>query len=244
MDPSLLFLPGKRVDITFDLDSDTPIVRSSVVYEFFPETQICIVSQPSRPFSTEWKSKVGYLSIIAYTNKRKVRYGLKCKIQKIVKDYVLSGKGRVSAIFLEYQLPIEELNLRSAYRINLGAEFDVKGKLIFNNESYFTGKDFKIDNLSATGLGLIVPKKKIYDSFINAKVGTEVVIGLVIQDINFKDKKNVVSAVAKVMRVEIMSDHALIGLKFEKMSNKDSEHIGYFVHNVQIYWIQKMRKYQ
>ncbi len=89
---------------------------------------------------------------------QKFRVGYKCEIKNFLSNYKLANNNTIPAIQIQYHLPPIELNIRSAFRLKPTAKHEVLGKLIFNGKSYFSGKDFKVFNISITGIGFLIPK--------------------------------------------------------------------------------------
>ncbi len=233
-----IFIPSIGIDIIFNIDSLTPYSRSSIIYDVDFNDETIIIAQPLTPFSKNTTFKQLHLTSIIYFKNRKLRAGLKCSKFKLIKSYTLENKETVPAVALKYELPVKEANIRSAFRLPLSTNYIIKGKIIHENLEYFTAQDFSIRDISLTGLGLSIPKKRKNHSnpLIKLRSADDIALGIILINIT-KDKPiGTIPIRAQVTRVNLnYSDtHILVGLKILKIETPTETILNKFIHDAQI----------
>ncbi len=233
-----IFFPSVGVDIVFGMDSLAPYSRSSIIYDVDFNDKTIIIAQPLTPFSKNTVFKQLHVTSIIYYKNRKLRAGLNCIKFKIIDKYMLANKTTVPAVALQYELPVNEANIRSAFRLPLSTNYIIKGKVIHEDLEYYTPRDFSIRDISLTGLGLAIPKKRNKHTNPLIKLNSDDKIALGIILINMEKDKPIgtIPIRAKVMRVNTnYSDtHVLIGLKILKIESQTETILNKFIHAAQI----------
>ncbi|MBU2429882.1 MAG: hypothetical protein KKH99_04235 [Proteobacteria bacterium] len=233
-----IFVPSLGVDMVFDMDSLAPYSRSSIIYDIDTDTSTVTIAQPHIPFSKNTKFKDLYLTTIIKNKNRKTRVGLQCTAFRIIDHYPLANKATVPAVCFQYQLPIKETNIRSAFRLPLNTKYIIKGKILYENFEYYTSKDFSIRDISLTGLGLIVPKKKkgVINPLSQMKTNTILLIGIILIDVNQKEPAGTLPLKAQATRINTnhSDDYVLIGCKILNLESSKENILNHFIHAAQI----------
>lgn len=233
-----IYVPSLGVDMVFDMDSLAPYSRSSIIYDIDLKKNTVTIAQPHIPFSKNTKFKDLYLTTIIKNKNRRTRVGLQCTAFRIIDQYPLANKETVPAVCFKYQLPIKETNIRSAFRLPLNTKYIIKGKIIYDNFEYYTSKDFSIRDISLTGLGLIVPKKKkgIVNPLSKIETDTMLLIGIILIDINKKEPAGTLPIKAQATRINTnhSTDYVLIGCKIINLESSKENILNHFIHAAQI----------
>lgn len=242
-----IFSPGIGVDIVFNPDSLSPIVKSSIIYDCDHKSKTMIISQTTPPVLPNFGYEaMGITTLTTNEFSQKIRVGMNCNILKFIDNYSLTNSSAAKAILLEYRLPVIETNLRSAYRLELASTFQAACKLIYKGQTYLSGQYFKVHNISATGIGLLIPKKakKKRNFFIDIKPGTECKIGLALRNIHSNTESVTISVTAKVIwkNTNFNPLSGFAGLKFIKISKEDEAALSKFIHEAQVYIIREMSR--
>lgn len=245
-DPNIkYFSPGTGIDLVFNLDSQSPVSRSSIIFDCDYKKKIMVVAQSTPPILKSSQYKQLHVSTLVKKELAEVvRYGFSCSIEKIIGNYKLANRKTAPAIFLKYYTPSIEVNIRSAYRLHPSQSFDVMGKIIYNNEEFFSGRHFKIHNISITGAGLLIPK------FIAGKVnplneiepGKEAIIGLILKIADNEDDLTTVTSRVRFMRANsnYNKKFGFSGVKFERLRIADEEELSKFIHEAQLHEIRHL----
>ncbi len=241
-----IFLPSVGVDIVFDISSLTPHSRSSIIYDTDFENNIITVAQPLAPLSEKTTCKELYLSTIIHEKNRKIRVGLEFKSYKIIRQYRLANNKHVTAVDIHYALPAKEINIRSAFRLPLSANFIIKGKILYQKLEYYTSRDFSIRDISLTGVGLVIPQKKNNrtNPLTGIKINETVHMGLILIDINQDKPFGAFSLKAKVRRKnsKYSDTHCLIGLQTTVLKPGNEELLNKFIHDAQIDELKRLSR--
>lgn len=244
--PDKIFLPSVGVDIVFNMNSLEPYSRSTIIYDVDFSKKAIIIAQPHIPISKNTSFKELHLTTIIQDKTRKLRVGIACKHFKLIKRYTLSNKETVPAVLLKYELPANETNIRSAFRLPLSAKYIVKGKILYNILEYYTPRDFSIRDISLAGLGLVIPKKrnKTVNALTELKLKDEINLGIILVNISQDKPIDTLPIKARVIRStpDYSDTHALMGLKILNLG-KGSEAILYrFIHDAQIDELNRLSK--
>ena len=231
-------MPSVGVDLVFDMNSTNPISRSSIIYDTdYPKSTIT-VAQPLRPITSTTVFGQLHLTTIIFNGTRKIRIGIQCHPIEFNEQYRLANQAISKAIVLKYTHPVSETNIRSAFRLPLSQKYTIKAKLIHNQTEYYTAKDFSIRDISFTGMGLVIPKKK--GTSANPLTGvkkTDVIpLGLIL--VAKGEEKPIGTFPLKTMVVRTNSNysdsHVLVGLKIIEISQKNESLLNRFIHNAQV----------
>jgi len=245
-DINKIFLPSVGVNIIFNINSLTPYSRASIIYDVDFRNKVMTVAQPLIAFSKNTTFKALHLTTILHDKNRKMRVGVECSHFKLIEQYKLAGKTNVSAVLLTYELPVKESNIRSAFRLPLSTKHIIKAKILYNNLEYSSSRDFSIRDVSITGLGLIVPKKR--NNNINPlgeiKINEKIIVNIIL--IRMDQNKPVGTLPLKVQIARINSNysstHSLVGLRILSIGSNSETVLSRFIHNAQIDELKRISK--
>ncbi len=244
-DVSKIFLPSVGVDLVLNMNTDFPISKSSIIYDSNFKKRTITVAQPATPITPNTQFEQLHLTTLVYLNQRRSRIGLRCKSVKFINDYPMANGALTKALVVEYQLPATESNIRSAFRLPVGSRYTVKAKLVYNKQEYRTPSDFKIKDISFSGLGLVILEKKGKDNALyTLNPGTELIMGLALVD---KDQPGAVGTFPikiKVARINsnYSETHTLIGLQITSITQENESVLNQFIHAAQIDELKRISK--
>ncbi|TWI68906.1 PilZ domain-containing protein [Desulfobotulus alkaliphilus] len=247
--PEKTLLPGTGIEVVFNLNSLSPMIRSAMLLDVSFSKQELIISQtiPTISRTTSFK-EMHVTTLMREKSGGKKRYGFKCRIKDFQKNYLLSDGSEPEVLLLHHEKDIQEINIRSGYRISPGKNFPVFAKLVYNGKEYICGKDFSIRDLSVTGVGLVAPKNKNSDNtaLLNLKNGTPIALGMVLSypkgDRIAREK---VVCAGKVARANphYNKNAGVLGLHFIKMVSEGEESLMRFIHEAQLEEIRQLSRY-
>ena len=233
-----IFLPSVGVDLVFDMDSLTPVSRSSIIYDTHYEDQTITIAQPLVPITADTQFEQLHLTTTAYQKPRKIRVGVSCRPIKFIDQYQLVNKSAAKALLIQYSEPAIETNIRAAFRLPLSLRHSIKAKLLFKGVEFFTANHFKIKDISFAGLGIVVHKKpdKKPNLLLELDIGTLVPLGMILVDKNQKEPIGTFPIKTKVVRINpnYSETHILIGLKITAIMPENEDLLNRFIHNAQI----------
>ncbi len=239
------FKPGIGVEIVLNLNYEVPMTRSSIIFEADAKKKTLIIAQSTPQIlpSTEFK-EMHITTLVKKELDVKFRVGYKCKVLNFIKDYKLSNQKLIPAIEIQYEKKPVEINIRSAYRLPPSSKFEVLGKMIYNGESFFTGNEFNIYNVSISGLGILIPKtiKTERNPLMDMEAGEVAKVGLVLKNNSGKKEEILtVSSSIRVMRIKgnHTEDNSFAGMQFIEIKNVFEEKLGKFIHEAQMFDIRK-----
>ncbi len=243
-DINKIFIPSARVDIILDMNSMAPDSRSSIVYDVDFNTQTITIAQPFIPFSRNTSFKELYLTAIIPGKNKKIRVGIECSHLNLIDQYPLANNKNVAAVLLKYKLPVKESNIRSAFRLPLSTRYIIKGKILYDNLEYNTSRDFSIRDISLTGIGIVVPKKKNNKIHPLSKIDIhkEIKVGIILVDMNQEKPVGTLPLKVQVMRINLSNSatHAWIGLQFILLKRNDENILNKFIHGAQIEELKRL----
>nr|NJM01024.1 hypothetical protein [Desulfobacula sp.] len=141
-----------------------PYYRSSIIYDVDFKNETITIAQPLKAFSKKTAFKELHLTTIIQGKNRKARVGVKCRDFKLIDQYLLANQKKVPAIILDYMLPIEETNIRSAFRLSLSTKYFIKTIIQHKNIEYKSPDDFTVRDISLNGIGIVIPKTAIQNN--------------------------------------------------------------------------------
>ncbi|MBF0204233.1 MAG: hypothetical protein HQK67_07945 [Desulfamplus sp.] len=233
-----IFSPSTGIEIVLNLNSLHPIAASSIIYDVIHNKKHIIVAQPLNYITKSTVFDEMHLTTLMKVDLDKKRFGIKCKPLIFHRDYPLFDNSRVGAITLEYKPPLLETNIRSAYRMPMGSNFTVKAKLIFNNNSYYSTKDFFIKDISITGIGIIIPIKlhKTTNPLTDLKRHSKGVIGLLLISPNSKQPFATIPLKIEIIRTDsnYSENYIFAGIKFIGLTQDKEVQLNKFIHMAQL----------
>ena len=127
-----------------------------------------------------------------------------------------------------------------------GGRYAVKAKIVYRKQEYRTPSDFKVKDISFSGLGLVIleRKKKRDTPLSSLKVGTEMILGLALVD---RDQPGAIATFplkVQVVRINMnySETHTLIGLKITSINRENEEVLNRFIHTAQIEELKRISK--
>ncbi len=230
-----IFFPSTGVDIVLDIDSDTPRSRSSIIYDADYKKQIFVVAQPNPAITPSTPYEQLHLTTITNINHRKARIGISCRPIRFISNYPLANKTTTKAVVLSYTPPATETNIRAAFRLSMSARHTVQGKLQIDNTEYHSDKDFKIKDISFSGLGMVVAKN-ITSRLTQLKAGTLLSMGISLVDNKKEAPIDTFALKVRVVRVNknYSESHILFGMKIDSIAPSNEDHLIKFIHDAQI----------
>ncbi|WDP88947.1 MAG: PilZ domain-containing protein [Desulfobacter sp.] len=233
-----IFLPSVGVDLVFNMDTDTPISRASIIYDADYKNKTITIAQPNPALTPNTAFDQLHLTTIVHTGQRRTRIGINCLPVKFIENYPLANRTTTRALILQYTLPASETNIRSAFRLAVSTSHTVKGKLLYNQKDFFTVKDFRVKDISFTGLGIVVPKKrgKAVPVLAGLRVGTLLPMGISLVDNKKETPLATFPLKVKVVRVNqnYSETHILIGMRIQGITPENEELLIKFIHEAQI----------
>jgi hypothetical protein len=245
LDIKKIFLPSSGIDMVFNINSITPYSKSSIIYDVDYSRATITIAQTANPFSRDTTFKELHLSCIVNEKNRKFRAGVKCTKFKVINDYVLAGKTKVQAVIFKYQLPVEEINIRSAFRLSLGLDYSIKGKIVYKGHELYTGKDFAVKDISMSGIGIVIPRRiKAAHPLAKVRKNEEIAIGVIL--INNSQEAPVSTFPIKAKAVRIIPDfseiHSFIGFKIIDLKTDRENILNKYIHAAQIDELKKLSR--
>ncbi|MBF0572431.1 MAG: PilZ domain-containing protein [Desulfamplus sp.] len=241
-----VFAPSTGVEIVFNLNSLNPFTSSSIIYDADHKKKSIIVAQPNRRITPSTSFEEMHLTTLLKVDLEKKRFGIKCKPSIFHNDYCLFDNSKVAAITVEYTPPLLETNIRSAYRMPITKDYTVKAKLIFNNNSYYSTKDFFIRDISISGLGIIVPirRNKIINPLSTLKRHSQAVIGMLLMTPNSKQPFATIPLKIEVARLNQnqSENHIFIGVKFIGLTPDKEGQLNKFIHMAQLDGLRRLSR--
>jgi len=246
-DVKKIFFPSVGVNLVFNINTDFPISKSSIIYDADFKDQTITIAQPSIPVTPNTPFEQLHLTTLVYINQHRIRIGIRCKPIRFINNYPIANGTPVKAVVVQYRLPAIETNIRSAFRLPMtGSRYGVKGKIIHHNQEYRTPGDFKIKDISFSGLGLIILEKKgQHPPPLSArKAGTKMIMGLALVDRDQPGAIKTVSVQIQIARINMNYSelHTLIGLKITNITREDEEVLNQFIHTAQIEELKRISK--
>jgi hypothetical protein len=226
-----------------------PDVRAAVIYECNHDLSQMVISQTRPKIDPSFEFNEMDITVLVEEDlNQKNRNGLGCMILRYLKDYMISEQTTENALLVEYFLPIKEMNVRSAFRFEPDNMFTVEGVIDAGEKQYVSGRDFKVKDISSTGIGLIVPNylKQERKNFL-LEMGKGEIAGITLRLIENTSGENeiMVSSEVEVVRLArtLSPKNRLIGMRFTTLSQKDEESLSRFIHNAQLNKIRKISRY-
>ena len=233
-----IFLPSVGVDLVFNINSLIPYSRSSIIYDVDFKNETITIAQPLTAFSKKTAFRELHLTTILQEKNRKARFGVKCQSVTLINQYLLANKTSVQAVILKYKLPVEETNIRSAFRQPLGAKYIIKSKILYGNLEYSGSNDFSIRDLSLNGIGIVIPKtnNKNCNPLSKIKVNEKITLGIILIDTDKEKQTGTIPISAQVTRINsrYSESYILMGLKIIHLSNQNEALLTKFIHDAQI----------
>lgn len=247
--PDKIFSPGTGIDMVFNLNTLSPLVRSSMIYDANPVKQELIIAQstpkilPSINFE-----ELHATALVSGEKMEKRRYGMKCSITGFQKNYPLSGNTTTEAIHLRHEGRMSEVNIRSAFRMSPNKKFSIFSKVIWNKNEYISGKEFSILDISITGMGILLPLKvnNLRNPMLTPETHLPMTIGMALKypqgETSTIEKVACAAMVARI-NLHFTEKSALMGLHFIRIKPESEEILSRFIHLAQLEEIRQLNRY-
>ncbi|MFH2093526.1 MAG: hypothetical protein ABIJ31_14295 [Pseudomonadota bacterium] len=233
-----IFSPSTGVDLVFNMNSVAPYSRSSIIYDADYEAQEIIIAQPLTPFSKNTAYNELHLTTITRDKKRTIRAGVSCTHLKLIDHFPLANQSTVPALKIKYELPIIDINIRSAFRLPLSQRYIIRGKILLDNLEYHSSRDFSIRDISMTGMGLVIPKKinTRHNPLTQLTLHQELLIGIILINMNQDALSEALPIKTQVKRInhDYSATHTLVGLNIISLSQDKEMILNRFIHEAQI----------
>ena len=241
-----IFQPSVGVELVFNMNSEAPYSRSSIIYDVDFKAETITIAQPLTAFSKKTVFQELHVTTIIQGANRKARFGVKCHGVKVIDQYLLANKKSVQAVILKYKLPIVETNIRSAFRLPVSTKYIIKTKIQYKTFEYKSPNDFSVRDVSFNGIGIVIPKTNIKNGnpVVELKVGEELSLQLTLIH---TDKEKPVAEIlvrAQVTRINprYSDSHILMGLKIINLSSADEDALNKFIHDAQIEELKRLSR--
>ena len=228
------------------MNSLEPYSRSSIIYDVDFKIETVTIAKPLTTFSKKTVFKELHLTTVVQEKNRKARFGVKCKDFELIDQYLLANKKKVPAVILKYRLPIEETNIRSAFRLPLSTKYIIKTKIQYENLEYKSPNDFSVRDVSFNGFGIIIPKTNIKNGnpFLELKVGQELALQITLIHTDKEKPVAEIPICAQVTRINprYSDNYILMGLKIMNLSIQNEGLLNKFIHNAQIEELKRLSR--
>jgi hypothetical protein len=242
--------PGLGVDLVFNLDSESPSSKTSIIYDCNESLNQVIVAQPTQRVHLESRYPQMHISsLISKELTTKVRVGYPCRIIEALSEYRLSNQSKVDALLLEYSPTLVDINIRAAFRFHPNSNYDVVGKLSIGNDMYYSGKHFKFQDISLNGIGILIPKKIVNtrNPMLDLSNDTFGRIGILLKIAEERDSiVTTIESDVKVVRIAMNynSMSGFAGCTLLNLSTNQEESLSRFIHNAQLYEIRMINRFK
>ena len=236
-------MPSVGVDLVFNMNSLNPISRSSIIHDVNFQKKTITIAQPLVPITPTTSYDQLHLTTIISIKQNRIRAGIQCQPTEFINQYRLANQMISKAVILKYTPPVKETNIRSAFRLPLSQKHTIKAKIIYKGGSYYAPNDFRIKDISFTGMGLIIPKNKAFrpSPLMGLEKTNILPLGMVLLDENQEKPVGAFPLKAEIMRVNknYSDSHIHVGLKILDLDEKNEILLNRFIHTAQIYQLKK-----
>ncbi|MEA2060650.1 MAG: hypothetical protein U9P10_09145 [Thermodesulfobacteriota bacterium] len=236
---SKIFRPSRGVELVFNLNSLYPTAKSSIIHDTDHRKRQIIVAQPLSPVTPHGQYREMHITTLDKKNHSSaVRIGMACKPVRFDNHYRLSSQSKVEVIIVQYELPLIETNIRSAFRMPISEKFFIQASMTYKDKKFISGRDFTIRDVSLAGMGILIPKtnNQTNPPLTGIDVRQQADIVLTLFEKGKTTPSESISAVIECVRKDSrFSDTAMLaGVKFIKLLPKDEDLLHTFLHNAQI----------
>ncbi|MBF0118252.1 MAG: hypothetical protein HQK79_05405 [Desulfobacterales bacterium] len=154
------FFPGKIIELVFEYGNNKIIKSTQILNCNYSENKIIVFKSSSQLPDNLNNISIIITTLVKIDTDEIIRVGVNCEKIEFIKEYKIADDKIVEAILIEFSLPMKQLDLRTAYRIQPNITYQVNAKLIWERDEYESNEDFSIYNISATGIGIIVHNNK------------------------------------------------------------------------------------
>ena len=99
-----IFFPGVGIEIIFNINSSSPQISPSIIFDCDHENNLITISQTTPPIHPKKKFKTMDITTLVKSKKLKLlRLGLNCSLKSINSHYELAGGKSTEALILNYK---------------------------------------------------------------------------------------------------------------------------------------------
>lgn len=249
--PEKIFVPGKPIEIVFNIDSLSPVSRNSIIFDLNPKKKEIIVSQTTPNTGKFYSYETLHITTLKNNElNQRTRFGIKGSITGFIDNYKLNNQTTEPALKITYSGKVSEANIRSAFRIKPNNVYSVMAKIILKNKDYISGKNFRIYDISLTGMGILIPNSldRRKNPLIELELNDLGKIGIVMKSPGSeKDLPEIKKIFNRIKTVRINRKfnerYILIGFKFGHWERSHEEILGKFIHQLQLFEIRHHQNY-
>lgn len=241
-----VFFQETRIEVAFNLESDLPIVLPTRIHKCNYDSNRMLIYQPRPEVLPSFKYEtMDIATLIEKELSKVVRMGLRCRIGKFLNNYKLSETIRENFLLIDYFPPMRKINLRSTYRLRTSFRFSVEATLHADEISYLSGTQFTVQDMSVTGIGLMVPKvlDKKENPMLKIAVKEVLDVDLILNQAESEKPPLRLSARIEIARksMSLNAKSGFIGGRFIDLGASEQEMLFQFIHAGQLHEIRRAR---
>lgn len=239
-----IFAPSTGVDLVFNMQSSAPTSRSSIIFDADVNDHTITVAQPFVPVSPETQFDTLHVTTTVPGRQKRIRVGMACQPVQFIDQYPLAGNAVSKALVLRCDPPVAETNIRTAFRLPLGSRHIVRGKLVFRETEFYTAADFKIRDISFSGMGILIPQKVKTRPHPLCRLAYHDILpmGLVLMDTSKAAPFGTLPVKTQVKRIntDFSQTHILAGLKVIRITRDNESLLNKFIHDAQVAELKRL----
>lgn len=238
------FSPGANVEVIYNKESISPVIRNSVIYECDLTAQSIVISYVNP--ESEYGLKFDSIDIAVQCpdhEGRKSRKGINIVANRKITNYPVSNNETGEALLARFTLPVEPIGLRcdrQFYRCECSAFSKyIEAELDLHDHFFISGQDFSIVDLSLTGVGLNffddAPLYRIIKNLAESNDNGHISFKFYDPSKN-TDDPHIVTAEFKIMRKNFCAREACckIGLRFTDIGVSEGSQLNHFITVLQL----------
>ncbi|MBW1697399.1 MAG: hypothetical protein JRH18_17920 [Deltaproteobacteria bacterium] len=242
-----VFQPGTVIEVVFDIDGNAPLVLPTSILscDYDAKQMVIYQTRPEILPSLKYRT-MDITTLLEKELSRKMRVGLKCSLLRLLNNHRVSERLKENVILIKYFPPMRKVNLRTTYRLRTSYRYNVEGKLFSGDVIYTSGKDFLVNDISVTGIGLLVPKLvgKMRNRMLDISVGEKYNLELLLKEAKVDERGFKVSTSLEIARKKMSYNlkSGFIGAKFLELNSSDAEKLYKYIHNAQLHEIRYQKR--
>lgn len=238
------FSPGAKVEVIYNKESISPVIRNSIIYECDLTAQSMVISyvNPESEYGLRFDSIDIAVQCPDHDGK-KARKGVNIVANRKITNYPVSDKETGEALLTRFTLPVESIGLRcdrQFYRCECSAFSKyIEAEIEIHDHFFISGQDFSIQDLSITGIGLKffddAPLYRIIKNLTDTNDNGQ--ISFKFHDpSNYPEDPHIVTAEFLIMRKNFCAREACcnIGLRFIDIGVTEGSQLNHFINILQL----------
>lgn len=238
------FSAGSKIEVIYNRESMNPVMRQSTIYECDLTAQSMVIDYVDA--ESEYGLRFDSIDItVPYRDEsgKAMRKGVTVISNRRISNYPISEQHVCEAMLARFTLPVELIGLRcdrQFYRCECAALPKlVDAEVTINGQSFISGQDFTISDLSLTGVGLKFIDTSPFFSIIksNTEVFDKGEIKFMFHDPSSPDEEpRIVDADIQVMRKNICQGESVcrIGIRFTDIGVKEGAKLNQIITILQL----------